>query len=120
MTISNCDQLMPIVHFVKTNQAGESIIQDVPYKAGQTVMQVAVDAGTEGIAADCGGLLTCATCHVIVAPDWVQRLPEATADELGMLDFVAAQRQASSRLSCQITLTEALDGLVVELPPTQY
>ncbi len=111
---------MPIIHFVKTNQAGESVIQDVQYKPGQTVMQVAVDAGTDGMAADCGGLLTCATCHVYVAPDWMRRLPEATADELGMLDFVAAERQPGSRLSCQITLTEALDGLVVELPTTQY
>ena len=111
---------MPIVHFVKTNQAGESVIQDVQYKAGQTVMQVAVDAGMDGMAADCGGLLTCATCHVYVAPDWMQRLPEAAADELGMLDFVAAERQPGSRLSCQVTLTETLDGLIVELPSTQY
>jgi 2Fe-2S ferredoxin len=50
----------------------------------------------------------------------MQHLPEATADELGMLDFVAAERQSGNRLSCQITLTEALDGLVVELPSTQY
>lgn len=111
---------MPTLNFVRKNQAGEPTVQDVPFRAGQTVMQLAVDAGVEGIAADCGGLLTCATCHVYVSPDWMDRLPAASADELGMLDFTAAARQPGSRLSCQITLTEALDGLTVELPPHQY
>ena len=111
---------MPIIRFIQKNRAGEPVIQDVQYNAGQTVMQVAVKAGMEGIAADCGGLLTCATCHVYVSPDWMSHLPEATADEQGMLDFVTAALQPGSRLSCQITLTEELDGFTVELPLTQY
>lgn len=83
-------------------------------------MQAAVDAGLEGIAADCGGLLTCATCHVYVPPPWADRVTPATADEEGMLEFTAAERKENSRLSCQITLTDDLDGLVIELPATQY
>ena len=71
--------------------------------ARQSLMRAAVDAGEEGIAADCGGCLNCATCHVIVDPAWVSRLPAASATRL-MLDMTAPQ-QPTSRLSCQIVLT---------------
>ncbi len=111
---------MPTLHFVTKTASGETVTQALQGQTGQTVMQVAVDAGLDGVAADCGGLLTCATCHVYVAAPWAERLPPASADEQGMLEFTAAARQAGSRLSCQITLTDALDGLTVELPPTQY
>lgn len=89
-------------------------------RSGQTLMRAAVDAGIDGIAADCGGCLTCATCHVIVQPGWRDRLPPASPDELGMLEMTAAPHEAGSRLSCQIRLTPLLDGLEVRLPPTQY
>ena len=111
---------MPTIHFVSKNAAGEIVTQSVSGQPGQTVMQAAVGAGIEGIAADCGGLLTCATCHVYVAEPWVAQLPAPDEDEHSMLDFAASPRQSGSRLSCQIHLTEALDGLTVELPPTQY
>lgn len=88
--------------------------------AGQSLMQAAMKAGVDGIAADCGGLLTCATCHVYVSEPWASQLPPADADETGMLEFVAAPRQPGSRLSCQILMTEALDGLTVQLPARQY
>jgi len=87
---------------------------------GQSLMKAAVDAGVDQIAADCGGTLTCATCHVYVDEAWATRLPAPVADETDMLDFAAAPVKPNSRLSCQIVLTPDLDGLVVHLPATQY
>jgi 2Fe-2S ferredoxin len=87
---------------------------------GRSLMRAAQAAGVDGIAADCGGVLSCATCHVIVAPGWAARLPSPDADEAAMLEMTAAPREAGSRLSCQIVLTPAIDGLVARLPDTQY
>ena len=89
-------------------------------KVGKTLMQAATAKGLSGIAADCGGMMTCATCHVIVAEAFAARLPPPGHDELAMLAFAASPREAGSRLSCQITLCEALDGLTVRLPASQY
>jgi ferredoxin, 2Fe-2S len=83
-------------------------------------MQAAVADNVEGILADCGGMMTCGTCHVYVREPYAEALPPPTADELGMLEFVAAPRRPNSRLSCQIDLRAELDGLTVELPETQY
>ena len=87
---------------------------------GQSLMRAATDAGIDAIKADCGGLMTCATCHVIVAPEWADKLPAPSSDEQAMLEMTAAPRQPTSRLSCQIDLGDALDGRTVELPATQY
>ena len=95
-------------------------VQSLQVRPGQSLMQAAVDANVPGIQADCGGLLTCATCHVLVHPDWLGRLPAPGGDEEGMLAFTAQARAPGSRLSCQIALTEALDGLQVTLPESQY
>ncbi|MBA4329280.1 MAG: ferredoxin [Polaromonas sp.] len=89
-------------------------------KIGQSVMEVAVAAGISGIAADCGGMLTCATCHVMVDPRFAALLPAADGEELAMLAFTATPATPASRLSCQIILSAALDGLTVELPASQY
>lgn len=88
-------------------------------QTGQSLMKAAVDAGLAGIEADCGGSLTCATCHVMLDPPWAERLPAPVPDERDMLDFAASPVEPGSRLSCQITLTPALNGLVVRLPATQ-
>lgn len=87
---------------------------------GQSLMRAATKAGIDGIAADCGGCLSCATCHVYVDPAWAERLPPLSEDEASMLEMTAAERRPESRLSCEITLTDTLDGLVVHLPETQY
>lgn len=87
---------------------------------GKTLMRVATDAGIEGIVADCGGLMSCATCHVYVEAAWAARLPPPSADELSMLEMTAAERRPESRLACQIGLTPELDGLAVTIPDTQY
>ncbi len=83
-------------------------------------MQAATRAGIDAIAADCGGSLTCATCHVMLEGDGMDRFPAPTGDELSMLDMTAEPRQRHSRLSCQLTLTAAHDGLTIRLPATQY
>lgn len=89
-------------------------------RTGKSLMQAAVAAGIAGIAADCGGSLTCATCHVFVDEDWRGRLPPLSGDEDAMLAMTAVPRAPGSRLSCQIMLSAALDGLRVLLPPKQY
>jgi 2Fe-2S ferredoxin len=94
--------------------------KSIEVKTGQSLMKAAVGANIEGVAADCGGTLTCATCHVMVREPWLSQLPAMTDDEDGMLDFAACARQANSRLSCQITLIDAMDGMQVDLPASQY
>ncbi|MDP3253461.1 MAG: 2Fe-2S iron-sulfur cluster-binding protein [Hydrogenophaga sp.] len=95
-------------------------VQDIQTEPGQSLMKAAVDANVAGIEADCGGSLTCATCHVIVDPAWASRLPPPVADEIDMLDFASSPVEPESRLSCQIRLSPELNGLVVRLPATQH
>lgn len=89
-------------------------------KPGTSLMQTAVNAGIEGIVAECGGSATCATCHVYVDPRDLDRLPEMGPIEDDMLMEAASPRNENSRLSCQIVLSDALDGLRVTVPETQY
>jgi 2Fe-2S ferredoxin len=107
---------MPTVHLTHADGSRRSI--EAP--RGGSLMQAATAAGITGIAADCGGCLTCATCHVYVAGAWLAKLPPVSADEAAMLEMTAAERRPNSRLSCQITLDDTHDGLVIELPATQY
>lgn len=100
--------------------AGGAPPKTIQARSGKSLMEAATAAGVDGIAADCGGLMTCATCHVFVQEPFAARLPVTDPEETAMLDFTAVPRRANSRLSCQIVLTEALDGLTVELPATQY
>ena len=87
---------------------------------GQTLMQAATAAGVHEIAAECGGLLSCATCHVFVDREWAARLPPPSAEEDSMLEITAVPREHESRLACQITLDDSLDGLSLRLPAAQY
>ena len=107
---------MIVVHLIEP----DGRIHDVPGKTGQSLMRAAIDAGIEGIKADCGGLMTCATCHVYVDEAWADRLPLPSFDENSMLDLTAAERRPNSRLSCQIVLDEELSGLTAGIPDTQY
>ncbi|OIQ64501.1 ferredoxin-6 [mine drainage metagenome] len=91
---------------------------DVEVANGLTVMEGARDNGIPGIEADCGGACACSTCHVYVDPAWVDRLPKKDAMEEDMLDFGFDVRP-NSRLSCQIKVTDELDGLVVSTPERQ-
>jgi len=86
---------------------------------GLTVMEGARDNGIPGIEADCGGACACSTCHVYVAPDWVEKLPAKDGMEEDMLDFAFSPDPLRSRLTCQLKVTDALDGLVVQMPEKQ-
>tara|TARA_B100002052_G_scaffold199112_1_gene181696 strand:- start:1268 stop:1588 length:321 start_codon:yes stop_codon:yes gene_type:complete len=85
---------------------------------GLTVMEGAVQNNISGIDADCGGSMACATCHVYVKEDWFNRLPKKENGEEDMIDM-AYEPNKFSRLSCQITVSDELDGLVVQLPKKQ-
>ena len=87
--------------------------------AGESAMQAATRQDIDGILAECGGNAMCATCHVYVNEAWLARLPVMGGDEDALLDGAAAERQANSRLSCQIKLAADLDGLVLSLPDRQ-
>lgn len=89
-------------------------------KPGDNLMSLAVKAGVDGVAADCGGTLTCATCHVMVREPWRSALPAMKSDEEGLLEFAACERTEGSRLSCQIALSDNMDGMEIDLPSSQY
>lgn len=86
---------------------------------GVSVMAAATGAGVPGIVAECGGSAMCATCHVYVDETWADEIPAPLANELELLECTAAERRPTSRLSCQLKLTAALQGLVVRIPDRQ-
>lgn len=91
----------------------------IDVKSGLTVMEGAVKNNVPGIDADCGGACACATCHVYVDEAWLAKTGDKSAMEESMLDF-AENVEPGSRLSCQIKVSDALDGLVVRLPESQH
>lgn len=105
---------MPTIIYVQPDGARRSVTATL----GDTVMNAAVTNDVPGIVAECGGSCSCATCHVYVDEAWQDTAGPPSAMEEDMLDF-AIDVRASSRLSCQIEVTEALDGLVVHVPETQ-
>ena len=105
---------MPKVIYVESDGTRHEI--DVP--SGHSVMEGAKTNDVPGIDADCGGACACATCHVYIPGEWQARVGAASSDEREMLDCATDPRE-NSRLSCQIEVRDELDGLVVQLPPTQ-
>jgi 2Fe-2S ferredoxin len=93
--------------------------QEVDAADGTSAMRAALLGGIQGITADCGGEASCATCHVFVDKSWSATVGEPGLDEDDMLEFTACDRQPNSRLSCQIRITDELDGLVLKLPESQ-
>jgi 2Fe-2S ferredoxin len=89
----------------------------VTVAAGTNVMHAAVDHDVPGIVGECGGCVSCATCHVWVDPGWIDRLPPADEVEADLLGFAEAERRPTSRLGCQVAVDDALDGLRVQVPP---
>lgn len=106
---------MPRVNFFAHDGSPHPV--DVP--VGTTLMRAATDHRVPGIDGDCGGLCACATCHVYIESPWAELTGARTASEDEMLNFSACL-QDSSRLACQITVSEALDGIVVRLPEGQH
>ena len=96
----------------------ENKTQTIEVQNGLTVMEGAVQNDIPGIDADCGGGMACATCHVYVKEDWLTKLPKKEDGEEDMLDM-AFEPKTNSRLSCQLIVSNDLDGLVVNIPPKQ-
>lgn len=91
----------------------------VEAKPGATVMETAIHNNIDGIEAECGGCCSCATCHVYVGDDFFDQLTPADDMEEEMLYSTASERKWNSRLSCQIVVTDELDGLEVHMPESQ-
>jgi len=106
---------MPGVTFIDPNGVSHAVSGE----DGMSLMEVAVRHGVDGIEADCGGACACATCHVYVDPDWFAVTGPADGDEAEMLEF-AIDPEPTSRLSCQIRLTAAMDGMVIRVPASQH
>ena len=106
---------MAKITYIESN--GKEHVIDVPNS--QSVMEGAVKHAIPGIDADCGGACACATCHVYVDDQWADKTGKRSGMEESMLDF-ATDVEANSRLSCQIKVTPALDGLIVRLPKSQH
>ena len=105
---------MPKITYIEPNETARTLDAEV----GSTVMEVAIQNGISGIEAECGGACACATCHVYVDEAWREKTGEPSPMEEDMLDFGYDVRP-SSRLSCQIKVTDAIDGLVVRVPERQ-
>jgi 2Fe-2S ferredoxin len=105
---------MPIIIFIETN--GNKI--EANAEVGSSIMQVAVNADITGIVAECGGACACGTCHCYIDSNWLEILPKPAEDELDMIEFVIDPNN-KSRLSCQVLVSEAMDGLIVNVPETQ-
>ncbi|WP_028933555.1 2Fe-2S iron-sulfur cluster-binding protein [Pseudonocardia spinosispora] len=106
---------MPKVVF----QLADGTETGVDARIGDSVMTAATQNGVAGIIAECGGNCSCATCHVWVREDFAHVVGEPDDLEEALLDLAVSERRPGSRLSCQLTLTEELDGLTVEIPPEQ-
>ncbi|MGQ0697349.1 MAG: 2Fe-2S iron-sulfur cluster-binding protein [Panacagrimonas sp.] len=106
---------MPKIVFIEAS--GKEHVVDA--KLGESVMQAATSNMVPGILADCGGSCTCATCHAYLDERWADKLPPAGEDEIAMIEG-ALDTRPTSRLTCQIKITDALDGAVFVLPASQY
>lgn len=106
---------MAVITYIEFNGTEHTV--DVP--EGTTLMEGAVNQGIDGIVAECGGSCACATCHVYVENDWIDKLPTMDSIENDLLEFPASPRERGSRLSCQLVVAKELDGLVVRLPEAQ-
>ncbi|MBI2768418.1 MAG: (2Fe-2S)-binding protein [Burkholderiales bacterium] len=111
---------MIAITFIAAHAQLERTAATFSSETGGSLMEAAIAANVSGIEADCGGLMTCGTCHVYVREPWASRLPAPEPDEAAMLEFTASPRQPNSRLSCQLVLTDAMDGLTVDLPENQH
>ncbi len=106
---------MPKIKFIEKNGTE----YDVEVAAGATVMQAAVDNMVDGILAECGGSCSCATCHCYIEDKFLSTLTEPSAGEKAMLAAVLEPKK-NSRLACQVEVTGEMEGMVVNLPASQF
>ena len=100
-------------------QAQDGTRQEVEVENGYSVMEGAINNNIDGIVAECGGACACATCHSYVDEAWIEKLNEMDDMEDSMLD-AAFDRKANSRLTCQIEVSDKLDGLVIHVAENEY
>ena len=105
---------MPKITYKEHNGGSRTI----EVENGLSVMEGAIQNDIQGIDADCGGSMACATCHVYVEENWLNKLPKAEEAEVDMIDM-AHEPKKNSRLSCQLIVTDELEGLVVTTPEKQ-
>ena len=101
-----------------TYKDSEGNSKTIKVENGLTVMEGAIQNDIPGIDADCGGSMACATCHVYVEEKWLDKIPKAEEAEIDMLDM-AQDTKKNSRLSCQLMVSDKLDGLIVTTPEKQ-
>jgi 2Fe-2S ferredoxin len=106
---------MPTIKFIEHSGTEHEI--DIP--SGLTIMEGATKNKIPGIDADCGGACACATCHVYIDNAWLEKIPQKEDGEEDMLDF-AFEVKDNSRLSCQVTVNDDLDGLIINIPEKQF
>ncbi|HEY3659039.1 MAG TPA: 2Fe-2S ferredoxin [Steroidobacteraceae bacterium] len=106
---------MPKIVFIE-HSGTEHVVEA---EVGRSVMQAATDNFVPGIVGDCGGCCSCATCHGFVDDRWLSKIPAIQAGERSLLEGLL-DTQSNSRLTCQIEITDGLDGLVVRLPLSQF
>ncbi len=109
------ERVMPQIRFIE-HDGTEHEIEAIN---GDSIMVTAINNLVPGIDADCGGECSCATCHVIIDPDWMDSVGQPSEREDSMLDL-NPDREENSRLSCQIQVRDDLDGIIVNLPEFQY
>jgi len=107
---------MARIKFIEHNGTEHEIEADT----GLSIMQAAINNDVPGIVAECGGACSCATCHVHLDPEWYKKLEGPSDMENEMLEFAMGFIEDSSRLSCQIKISDELDGIVVRTPESQY
>ena len=105
---------MPKINYINS----EGSLKTIEVENGLSVMEGAIQNDISGIDADCGGSMACATCHVYVEENWLNKLPKAEDAEIDMIDM-AYEPKKNSRLSCQLIVTNELDGLTVTTPAKQ-
>ena len=106
---------MPKITFVDA----DGTRHEIEAKSGVSLMENALANNIDGIEAECGGSCMCATCHCFIDEEYAAKIPQMESDEDEMLGFAAEERKSSSRLSCQINVTDDLEGMVVQLPAEQ-
>jgi 2Fe-2S ferredoxin len=106
---------MPKIVFIEH----DGVKYEVQAETGGSVMRAAVDNAVPGIVADCGGSCSCGTCHGFVDSAWLAKIPPAGTAESALLEGLL-ELQANSRLTCQITVTADIDGMIVRLPKSQF
>ncbi|NIB38705.1 (2Fe-2S)-binding protein [Pseudomaricurvus alkylphenolicus] len=106
---------MPKVYYIEP----DGNVKETDVKTGTTLMQGAIDNGIDGIVAECGGACVCATCHCYIEEDWGGKIPAANDMEMMMVEG-AVSPKPNSRLSCQLVITDDMDGLRVAIPESQY